>query len=403
MRDLKITRGLLGSTSLALGLSMGITQALAEPPSAEEMWDKIQELEMKVETTGEMIEESAGSGGHGHGGGDVLWGGYAEVHYNAGDKQQIDVHRWVLFTEYEFNDKLRVQGEFELEHALAGDGKPGEVELEQAFIEYQTSASSAVYAGVVLVPVGMLNETHEPPTFYGVERDRVHSQIIPTTWWEAGVGARGELNEGLGYDFFFHSGLDVDETAFTMRGGRQKVAEAVANRPAMTARLRYTGFPGLNLTAAVQYQDDITQGTPEAGTDTDFDTDATLLNVTADYRSGPIGLKAMYARWDLDEGTAGVGPASLGRDEQWGYFIEPSYRFAAPGAGGDGEIGVFARYYAFDTAASDSTGSVEDGFTVGFNWWIHPDVVLKADYDEVTIEGSTSDDDRLNLGIGWQF
>ena len=111
----------------------------------------------------------------------------------------------------------------------------------------------------------------------------------------------------------------------------------------------------------------------------------------------------MYARWDLDEGTTGVGPASLGRDEQWGYFIEPSYRFAAPGAGGDGEIGVFARYYAFDTAASDSTGSVEDGFTVGFNWWIHPDVVLKADYDEITIENSTSDDDRLNLGIGWQF
>ena len=391
----------LGAATIGLGLCVASSQVLAEPPTAEEMWDKIQELEMKVETTGEMIEESAGSGGHGGGG--VLWGGYAEVHYNAGDKQQIDVHRWVLFTEYEFNDKLRVQGEFELEHALAGDGKPGEVELEQAFIEYNTSPSNAVFAGVVLVPVGMLNETHEPPTFFGVERDRVHSQIIPTTWWEAGVGSRGELNEGLGYDIFLHSGLDVDETAFTMRGGRQKVAEAVANRPAITGRLRYTGFPGLNLTVAAQYQDDITQGTAETGTDTDFDTDATLLNVTADYRSGPIGLKAMYARWDLDEGTTGVGPASLGRDEQWGYFIEPSYRFAAPGAGGDGEIGVFARYYAFDTAASDSTGSVEDGFTVGFNWWIHPDVVLKADYDEITIENSTSDDDRLNLGIGWQF
>ena len=393
----------LGAATIGLGLCVASSQVLAEPPTAEEMWDKIQELDRLVETSGEMIEESAGSGGHGHGGGDVLWGGYAEVHYNAGDRQQIDVHRWVLFTEYEFNDKLRVQGEFELEHALAGEGQPGEVELEQAFIEYNTSPSNAVFAGVVLVPVGMLNETHEPPTFFGVERDRVHSQIIPTTWWEAGVGSRGELSEGLGYDLFFHSGLNVDETAFTIRGGRQKVAEAVANRPAITGRLRYSGFPGLNLTVAAQYQDDITQGTAEPGTDRDFDTDATLLNFTADYRSGPVGLKAMYARWDLDEGTTGVGPASLGRDEQWGYFVEPSYRFAVPGAGGDGELGIFARYYAFDSTAGDSTGSVEDGITVGFNWWIHPDVVLKADYDEVSIEGSSSDDDRLNLGIGWQF
>ena len=111
----------------------------------------------------------------------------------------------------------------------------------------------------------------------------------------------------------------------------------------------------------------------------------------------------MYARWDLDGGTTGVGAASFGRDEQWGYTIEPSYRFVVPGASGEGTLGVFVRYYAFDSQAGDSTGSEEDGFKVGFNYWIHPDVVLKADYDELTIEGSTSDDDRLNVGIGWQF
>ncbi|MBT05672.1 MAG: porin [Rhodospirillaceae bacterium] len=396
---------IFSAATIGLGLCVASAQVFAEPPTAEEMWDKIQELEMKVETTGEMIEES-GSGGHGHGGGDLLWGGYAEVHYNAGDKQQIDVHRWVLFTEYEFNDKLRVIGEFELEHALAGDGKPGEVELEQAFIEYNNAPTNQLYAGVVLVPVGMLNETHEPPTFFGVERDRVHSQIIPTTWWEAGVGSKGELSEGLGYDFFFHSGLEVPTTgssAFAIRSGRQKVAEAVANRPAATFRLRYAGMPGLNLTAGIQYQDDLTQGQAEPNTDTDFDTSAYLYNATLDYRNGPVGLKAMYAAWDMDGGTTGVGAASFGRDEQWGYFIEPSYRFAVPGAGGDGELGIFARYYALDTKAGDSTGSEEDGITVGFNYWIHPDVVLKADYDEVSIEGSNSDDDRLNLGIGWQF
>ncbi len=401
MKKVRIRSGLSRVLVACFAVCWGSAQVLAEAPSAEEMWDKIQELEEKVETTGDMIEESGSGGGDG-----VLWGGYGELHYNAGDRQQIDVHRFVLFTEYEFNDKLRFQSEFELEHALAGDGQPGEVELEQAFIEWQNSPTNALYAGVALVPVGMLNETHEPPTFFGVERDRIHVEIIPTTWWEAGVGSRGELSEGLGYDLFLHSGLEVPVTggsAFRIRSGRQKVAEAVANQPAITGRLRYNGMPGLNLTAAVQYQHDITQGQAEPNTDTDFDTSAYLYNLTADYRKGPIGFKAMYARWDMDGGTTGVGAASFGRDEQWGYLLEPSYRFAVPGVDGDGTLGVFARYYAFDSTAGDTTASEEDGFTVGFNYWIHPNVVLKADYDEITIEGSTADDDRLNLGIGWQF
>ena len=66
------TNLVLGSAAVVLGFCVASSQVLAEPPTAEEMWDKIQELEMKVETTGEMIEESAGSGGHGHGGGDLL-------------------------------------------------------------------------------------------------------------------------------------------------------------------------------------------------------------------------------------------------------------------------------------------------------------------------------------------
>ena len=40
----------------------------------------------------------------------------------------------------------------------------------------------------LLVPVGFLNEVHEPPTFYGVERNPVEKNVIPTTWWEGGIG-----------------------------------------------------------------------------------------------------------------------------------------------------------------------------------------------------------------------
>ena len=99
-------------------------------------------------------------------------GGYGELHYNnlsaedeANDKEQIDFHRFVLFFGHEFSDRLRFFSEVELEHSLAGDDKPGEVELEQAFVEYDFNEYSSARAGVFLLPIGILNETHEPPTF----------------------------------------------------------------------------------------------------------------------------------------------------------------------------------------------------------------------------------------------
>ena len=392
-----------------------IGQASAQTPSVEEMWEIIQQqqttiealqaqindTDQKVEAAGEMIEEAASNGGDDR----LHWGGYGEIHYNAGDTQQIDVHRFVLFTEYDFNDKLRLQTEFELEHALAGDGQPGEVELEQAFIEWDVTLGKSLIAGVHLIPVGLLNETHEPPTFFGVERDRIHSEIIPSTWWEAGVGTKGELGDGVGYDFYVHSGLETPVTgsnAFRIRSGRQKVAEAVANQPAVTGRIRWNGMPGVNVNAAVQYQSDLTQGQAETSTDLDHDTSAWLYNVNADILISGWGLRAMYAQWDLDAGTAGVGPVAFGRDEQWGYLIEPSYRFSVPGANGQGTLGVFARHTKFDSKASDNTDSEEQSFTIGANYWIHPNVVFKMDYDQVSTQESTGAD-RLNVGMGWQF
>ena len=391
--------------------------ANAQTPTVEEMWEIIQqqqatiealqaqakETDQKVEMAGEMIEEAASGGGDDR----LSWGGYAEIHYNAGDTQQIDVHRFVLFQQYDFNDKLRLQTEFELEHALAGEGQPGEVELEQAFIEWDVAPSQSLIAGVYLIPVGLLNETHEPPTFFGVERDRVHSEIIPSTWWEAGLGTRAQLGDGLGYDFYVHSGLATPVTgssAFRIRSGRQKVAEAVANQPAATGRIRWNGIPGVSLSAAVQYQSDLTQGTAEAGTDSDHDISAWLYNANADILINGWGLRAVYAQWDMVSGTAGVGPVAFGRDEQWGYYIEPSYRFSIPGGGanGDGTLGVFLRYGKFDSQAGDNTDSEEQQFDVGFNYWLHPDVVLKGDYNQVSVQEGTGAD-RLNLGIGWQF
>ena len=246
-----------------------------------------------------------------------------------------------------------------------------------------------------MIPVGILNETHEPPTFYGVERNQVETNIIPTTWWEAGVGISGELGEGFSYDLMYHSGLEVPTTggnAFRIRSGRQKVANADARDGATTGRLSWTGLAGVEVAATVQYQEDLTQGSAQ-------ETPAVLIEGHIDaqraFGPGTIGFRALGAVWDLDSTAATV----LGRDEQYGWYVEPSYRFGTDW----GDLGFFAQYAEWDNAAGDSTDSVFSQTRVGANFWPTPDTVFKLDYQFDDAPTAASEDNRLNIGLGYQF
>ena len=183
-------------------------------------------------------------------------------------------------------------------------------------------------------------------------------------------------------------------SAFKIRSGRQKVAEAPAENLAYTGRLKWTGMPGVELAVSGQYQDDLTQG--------QMDVSATLIEAHADIQRGPFGLRALYARWDLDnaEQIAAADASAEGRDEQFGWYIEPSVR----GTIGNipGEFGAFYRYSVWDTnaGAANLTEKAQNNF--GFNYWPHPDVVLKFDIQSQDNENG-SDDDGFNLGVGYQF
>ncbi len=313
-------------------------------------------------------------------------GGYGELHYNDLDSgSEIDFHRFVLFFDHQFSDKLSFVSELELEHALAGDGKPGEIELEQAYIQYDFGGNSNAKAGLFLVPVGMINETHEPPTFYGVERNEIEKNIIPSTWWEAGAAYGGYSESGLSWDLALHSGLATPiegSNAYKIRSGRQKVAEALAEDLAVTGRLKYTGIPGLELGLAAQYQQDVTQGLALESAS------ATLLEAHVSYSDGPFGLKALAAQWDIDSAAAEM----IGRDKQQGFYIEPSWRI-------NDAWGVFARYSEWNNEAG-LPGEDAEQVDFGVNWWLHPDVVLKADYET---QSGSKDDKGFNLGVGYQF
>jgi hypothetical protein len=439
-----------------ISLLTGVQSSFAEPPSAEEMWELIQQQqqviaelkarlddtdqrvavnEEKTEETAEEVEaaaeafETAQASSRGSSWADrTTVGGYGELHYNnlsdnndtVGNPNEdpdnsldrVDFHRFVLYFGHEFNDNIRFFSELEVEHAVSGDGQDGEVELEQAWIEMDINDNHRFRAGLDILPIGIINPTHEPNTFYGVERNKVETEIIPATWWEAGLGLNGELAPGWNYDFVAHGGLlspngvdDPSKASSTLRprSGRSKVSKADDQDIAFTGRIRYTGMPGLEIGLSGQYQSDMT------GTADTFDVDATLFEGHIDYKhASGFGLRALYSRWDIDAPT-GITYTQNSID---GWYIEPAYRFKAPGFI-PGEIGVFTRYAEWD-AIGDS-GNVPNGvpngtyvqyesWNVGTNWWPHSNVAFKFDYQNESGDNRAKViSDGFNLGLAYQF
>ncbi|PHS28407.1 MAG: porin [Robiginitomaculum sp.] len=418
---------LLCASAAGLALSSTPVWAEGQTPSLEKMWQIIQEqqatiskLKEALETTREettrtqdsvektqknveavanAVENKASSAGTGWWNRTSL-GGYGEMHYQGGAKDQLDFHRFVLFFGHEFNDNIRFASELELEHAFSADGEPGEVELEQAYIEADLNESTQIYGGVHLVPVGLINEGHEPPTFYGVERNAVEKNIIPATWWEGGLGMRGAIGDsGFSYDAMVSSGLELNAAnGYKVRSGRQKVAEANFKNQAYTGRLSYSGIPGIKMAGSVYYQSDATQGAGDALTGKGVS--ALLLTANVDAKWRGFGMRALYANWSLD----GAEVDLTGRDKQVGYYVEPSYKFSLPlGAFDTAQLGVFYRYSNWDNNKGLRGNTGINRHIFGANFWPVEDVVLKMDYIIEDRESTIRNLKSLNLGIGYQF
>ena len=369
-------------------------EAMEKATRAEEKADEATEI---ASATAEVVEDSPLDAFEG-----ISIGGYGEVHYNNlsaddsdNDLEEIDLHRFVLFVGKEFTDDLRFVSEFEIEHGgVEADGSPldGEVEIEQAFIEYDVTDNAQIRGGVFLVPTGILNETHEPPTFYGVERNDVENIIIPSTWWEGGVGGNVSFGNGFSADLALHSGLNFSGTSGRIRSARGKLSNQRLSDPAMTGRLKYTGIQGLELAASVQHQFDPTQD-DDTDAEDDFIDDGTLFSTHAILNRGKFGLRALYAQWDFS-GDIEDAPGSI--DKQDGWYIEPSFKPLD-------WLGLYARYEDVDAARERDRF---DQWEVGANWWPHDNVVVKFDYrdrehDEDAEEGR--DFNGIDLGIGYMF
>ena len=154
-------------------------------------------------------------------------GGYGEIHFTdpSEGSPSADVSRVVLYLAHTFDERLSFRSELEVEHArLEAGGSEGEVALEQAYLDYRFSDRFTLRSGLVLIPIGIQNETHEPPTFNGVERTTVEHDVLPTTWREIGIGALGRFGDAWSYRVYVVNGLKAEGFSADqgIRGGRQE-------------------------------------------------------------------------------------------------------------------------------------------------------------------------------------
>ncbi|NOT18025.1 MAG: carbohydrate porin [Sulfuriferula sp.] len=352
---------------------------------------------------------------------DTSVGGYGELSYSnykdGSVKDQIDLNRFVLFFGHKFNDKLRMYSEFEIEHAIASAGDKGEAEIEQAYIEYSLLPKVNLRAGLMLMPLGILNEKHEPPTYYGVFRNEVETRIIPSTWREAGVGLQGYLlDSALEYNVGISSGFDASKyagsAAYGIKDMHGEASQAAANNLAVYAGLNYRQ-PGWLLGGGLftgNTGQDGNGDVPNAALK-GVNARLTIMDVHGQYNIGDLALQALYARGMLGDtqainNAAGIVPGSAldaAPKSFYGWYGQAAY---AVWKKDEMRLTPFVRYEKYNTQASVDTGYTanplndETVATIGANFNLSREVVLKADWQNYKTDNLK---DRFNLGVGWMF
>jgi phosphate-selective porin len=366
--------------------------------------------------------------GNAVGEGTTLWG-YGQLDYNRPTARpadaQFDLSRAVIGFNHAFDESTRLYGELEWEHAIASAEDAGESEVEQLYIEHTLAPSYGVRAGLMLVPIGLLNEHHEPTQFYGVERNFVEQAIIPSTWREGGIAGYGNTDSGWQWDIGLVTSPNLGKWDPTSDEGRasplgsihQELQLAKAHDVSLWGRLNWLGVPGLNVGAAF-FAGKIGQDTSrQFDGDANFPADNSRLllgEAHVRWQSGPWDFAALYTRGTISD-TQDLNLGFLGQPTPvpksfWGGYAQGAWRALEWNRS---SLVPFLRYEEFNTGASYAAQPQGLGtpalptqrvWTAGLNYYLNPNVVFKIDYqnfryDDVLLNYGN----RFDLGIGYQF
>lgn len=411
---------------------------MAEPAQAgaPAMSDRLDELERQIgilaaemerEQLGEAVAR-ADQSDHGYGpaaskiyrtGQGLSVGGYGEMLYerfdstrddgsDSGESDQLDFLRGIVYFGYKFNDQWLFNSEVEFEHASVEEG--GDAGVEFAYLDYLWKPSLNARAGLVLVPMGFVNELHEPTVFLGARRPDVERRIIPTTWRENGFGLFGEVGP-VSYRTYVVNGFKGEDfSAGGLRGGRQKGSKAVAEDFAWVGRLDYEPAPGLLFGGSAYLGQ---SGQDLAGDDgQEIKVGTTIYEGHAEWRWRGLELRFLGVRAELDDvaelnRALGLSGSSSVGEELSGWYAQVGYDLLG-GRVGDQELIPYARWEELDTQDSVPAGFArnpandQESLTIGLAWKPFPQAILKADYQDYDNEAGTGVD-QLNVALGYIF
>jgi len=328
------------------------------------------------------------------------------IHDIDGNKDQADMLRFVTYVGYKFNDWILMNSEIEWEHA------GGEVSVEFAYLDFLFSEQVNARGGLLLVPMGFINEIHEPPYFHGVRRPEVEQRIIPSTWREMGVGLFGRLGSDLEYRTYLMNGLRGKRfgASSPLRSSRQKGNEALIEDVAWTARLDYTPspVPGLFLGGSLWLGN---SGQNETIGGKKPDAFTTLWEIHGQYKFRELELRALGSWGHIDDaGTLSSGLGETIPERFYGWYVETAYNLLPSLFPGTGHyLAPYFRFESFDTQAEVPSGFARvegkdvDLYTVGLSYKPISNVILKLDYRNFDTKGPTNIADEFALGLGFAF
>lgn len=353
----------------------------------------------------------------------VSIGGYGEALYqnfsrhdqsggpsNADD--QVTLLRAVLYVGYKFDDHFVLNTELEYENAVVASDKGGEAEIEFAYIDYMHSRPFNLRAGLILIPMGLVNPLHEPTSFLGARRPDVEDVIIPSTWRELGFGAYGEAGP-VAYHAYLVNGLNAAgyDAEQGIREGRQEGSEALARNWAFTGRVDFTGVSGLVAGASI-FTGKAGQGrrTPDG---LGVDASTTVWDLHADWRWRGLWLRGLYAQTTIgdaarvDELVGLAGDESVG-SRQKGWYLQGAFDVLSLTAGSRAALLPFVRYERYDTQARVPAGYDRNPandrreWTVGVGYKPIEQIIVKADWQQRRNAAKTGVD-QWNVSLGYIF
>ena len=360
------------------------------------------------------INQGVSIGGYG----EVLYQTYAGAKENGGPSgkaAKLDAYRGIIYVGYKFNDRILFNSEIEIEHGSTG--LAGSASLEFAYLDYKLTDNFGLRAGLLLVPVGITNEVHEPPVWLGTTRPLTENKIIPTTWRESGFGIFGET-EAFSYRAYLVNSLDgvgggsSGASGFSssgLRGGREKGSKAVAENFSAVGRIDYTGTPGLMIGTSFYTGD---QGHNRELNGRKVSIGTNIWEAHFKYQARGFDFQALTALAsvtnadDLNELKGLSGSGSVG-EKLSGWYAQVGYDLLWSSAS-EQQLLPYFRYETVNTQAEvpsgySSSGSKDFNVTaIGMAWKPIGNTVLKMDY-QMHSNASSSGINQFNVAMGWLF